>query len=183
MKANKLWYAREDDYKMPSEYMDGLIGNLYLINHPSYSAQEYVHDTDRGDYSSHQDFMEALQRELGKGSVVLPVYMHVHGSVIISLDPFACPWDSSWAGVMTYTPSEVRQAFGWQRISARRRKIAHENALETFSMWKAWIEEDVYRVMLEHMDGEIELMDICYGEIDLNYTLNSISHAYGIKAS
>jgi len=165
-------YAEHDT--TPSDWCDCLIGKLYIVRWRDWAADEYPYEVDVRECCDPDDFMEALEKELPKGSIIEPVYRYSHGGDTISRTPFSCPWDSRWVGVFVITPEEARSLHGWKKMSKKRWDIAKKDADMTFNMWKAYVEGEVYDVsrVFDH-DGEEDWECIyrCYGDEDLETSL------------
>jgi len=167
-------YAHYDT--APNEWGDCFVGKLYLVGHRSYTADEYPYNTDVLDYANEHGFMEALGKELPKGSVIDPVYMYSHGGETISRTPFSCQWDSGWVGVFVVTPQEAKRVHGWKKMSSKRWEIARKDSDTTFNMWKAYVEGHVYdvsRVYTHDDEEEWECFLRCYGSGDIEVDLRA----------
>lgn len=177
-------YAQHDT--APNEWGDCYVGKLYLVGHREYTADEYPHDTDVSDYSNKDDFMEALEKELPKGSIIEPVYMYSHGGETISRTPFSCRWDSGWVGVFVVTPSDAKRVHGWKKMSAKRWEVVRKSADSTFDMWKAYVEGQVYDVSCVYIHDDKEEWECflrCYGMDALETDLRAEIAGGGIDPS
>jgi hypothetical protein len=168
-------YAHHDT--TPNEWGDCFVGKLYFVRHyRECVADEYPHQTDVSDYSNRDDFLEALEKELPKGSIIEPVWMYSHGGETISRSPFSCRWDSGWVGVFVVTPQEAKRVHGWKKMSSKRWEIARKDSDTTFDMWKACVEGQVYevsRVYTHDDEEEWECFLRCYGSDELEIDLRA----------
>ena len=93
--------------------------------------------------------------------VILPVYMYDHSGIILSTEPFSCPWDSGQIGVIYCGVDKIRKEFNCKRVTKQiKDKVACllKGEIETLNQY---VNGDVWGFTL-YGDNE-EIIDSCWG--------------------
>jgi hypothetical protein len=76
---------------------------------------------DKHDFTEPEDLHEFMEEE---DPIYLPVYMYDHSGIGISTDnsryPYNCPWDSGMLGYIYVTKEQVKEEYGWERLTQER---------------------------------------------------------------
>ncbi|HDL90263.1 MAG TPA: hypothetical protein ENG14_05110 [Thermodesulforhabdus norvegica] len=75
------------------------------------------HTYDHTDYSGWDEMYNALSEEYD--ALVVPLYMHDHSFISLSLSPFSCPWDSGQLGFICVSKRRIRDWFGVSRVTKK----------------------------------------------------------------
>lgn len=101
--------VRRDDFCGREELMDECrVGNFLCT-----MSRDWV-----GDING-PDALRKLEEPLEKGSLKVPVYGYLHGSLALSTRSFRCPWDSGCAGYYVITAEEIQSAWGSSKDSKK----------------------------------------------------------------
>lgn len=79
--------------------------------------------------------------DVPKDAICLPVWLYDHGGtayVASESNPFQCPWDSGQFGWIFVTKADLREKYGWKRISPKRAAQVKEclaSEVETYSQY------------------------------------------------
>jgi hypothetical protein len=99
-----------------------------------------------------------------KGSVILPLFLYDHSGITMSTEAFSCPWDSGKVGFIYATPEKIRETFGVERISKKRRLEAEEMLRTEVGLYANYLEGNVwcYQLFNEH-GNEVDSCGGFYG--------------------
>ena len=121
---------------------------VMLCKHPRHNLGDEQIDCD---YDSWEDVIESMKEERG-AMVVLPLYLHEHGSLTMNVGGFGDPWDSGQVGWICDT-DEARKLFGLENDLAR--KITEAESVEA-----AITALDEFRDHIKTMlQNEVEIYD------------------------
>lgn len=93
-----------------------------------------------------------VEAYIAKHFVMLPVYSYEHGDIAVSVQPFACRWDSGQVGFI-YISRDSREYDDLEAGLTQEIKVFNE-----------FLQGNVYSFSIYNLDGEIlESLDGCYG--------------------
>lgn len=115
---------------------------------------------------------------INKDEIGLKVWGYDHSGVIYKTgetNPFHCPWDSGFAGIIFCTRQKAREWFGVKRLTAAhvaKVKQALEQEVETYNRY---INGEFYGfTTFDENDNEV---DACWGFDDKDYMLDQAKEA------
>lgn len=109
--------------------------------------------------------LDSLLQEMDKqGFIKLPVYMYEHSGITISTTPFGCRWDSGQLGIIFVSREKLKQEFGWERITPKRREKIEQQLRGEIETYDQYLRGEVYGLQLEIGGEEV---DSCWGFYDL----------------
>lgn len=148
----KLRIRREPDPESPRDF-DNL--GVMVCWHPKYKL---------GDIQLKGREPSRWAAEIPKGSVTLPLFLYDHSGITMSTGAYPCPWDSAQVGFIYATPEKIRETFGVQRISQKRRLEAEEMLRTEVGLYANYLEGNVwtYQLFDEH-GNEVESCGGFYG--------------------
>jgi hypothetical protein len=175
----------------PDEYLMGLLSQetqdiverceAAIDNTPSDLGQDYVWRPVlryRNRYAKLLDIKKrAIEGDLEKNYVILPLYLYDHSGITMSTGAFSCPWDSGEIGFIYVSMERAREEWGHgdasdEEIRARAEKYL-EGEVETYD---AYISGQVYGYRIVETFGEDEdedeggeELDSCWGFFGLDY--------------
>lgn len=129
-------------------YDDLWYGVSFISNHRNYA--------DKGEMS-HIRIESLLDGDIPEGYEAHKVYGYLKGGIMLSLEPFSCPWDSGLMGYVLFKTGE----FGEANIGLKG-FVKH---------WSAVWNGDVYYFTIEEND---EVIESCGGFDDYNYMKKEI---------
>jgi len=124
----------------------------------------------RGIYT--QDRMEYLQERFMRKFVALPLYLYDHSGITIQTTPFSCRWDSGQVGYIYVSKDKVREEFGWNLITNKRRERIEDYLRGEIKTFDQYIRGDVYYFNVEGNDGDTH--DSCGGFFGTDWETNGI---------
>jgi hypothetical protein len=99
-----------------------------------------------------------------KTEIGLKVWGYDHGGIIYATgdtNPFHCPWDSGFAGII-YAPKEhIYRWFGVKRITKKIRQQVLDTLKSEVEVYNQWITGEVYGFTI--YDDEDNVIDSCGG--------------------
>jgi hypothetical protein len=114
-------------------------------------------------------------------AVILPVFAYIHGGIVLTTGPFACPWDSGQVGWIytTHNPDTDGDLAKWREAAP----VWLEQEIETYSQF---LSGDVWCYTLEQ---RVECscpnckgwhhVDSCGGFYGTDWDTNGMAHAIG----
>jgi len=100
-----------------------------------------------------------------KTEIGLKVWGYDHGGVIYKTgdrNPFSCPWDSGFAGIIFAPKERVRHWFGVKRITKTIRERALGVLTQEVEDWNRYINGEVYAYLIRDEDTG-HVVDACGG--------------------
>ena len=85
-----------------------------------------------------QDFMEETPL------IYLPVSFYEHGGIRIFTDSYTESWDSGAWGVIYVTLEDIRKAYGWKYITAKRAKEIRSYLASEVEVYSQYVDGDIY---------------------------------------
>lgn len=129
------------------------------------------HDYRSEDYTGWDDMWAALEREHPRG-VVLPVYVMDHGSIALSTTDFwfravdSAGWDWTQVGFAVVSAQDVRDNWGYKRISRKLRERAEELVRNEVELQGHYVNGECY--YWSEVDADGEEIDSCGGFVGLD---------------
>jgi hypothetical protein len=108
----------------------------------SYTTKESIRESDEYE-------QEQMELAFDKYYISLPLYLYDHSGITMNTTGFSCRWDSGQVGFIYVSRSNVREEYGWNRITkAREQQILKylEGEVETYDQF---IRGDVYGFIAE----------------------------------
>ena len=96
--------------------------------------------------------------------MALPLYLYDHSGVMMRTTPFSCGWDSGQVGWITMSKTQILNAFGGKRITARKKQQALDLMRSEVAIYDAYLTGEVYEYVIKDADGEI--VESCCGYFD-----------------
>lgn len=103
-------------------------------------------------YESWFELREARDQAIESGAHVFNLYKFSHGNILLSIDPFADPWDSCQIGYCIVR-NEIYE----------NRNVAAEMARGELDIFNRWLNGEVFKVLVAHPDGFDTVIDDCIG--------------------
>lgn len=101
-----------------------------------------------------------IQARLDKYFVILPLYLYDHGDLSMSTGSFACRWDSGQVGFIYRSKAEIRNTYGWKKLTAKRLEKITTWLTGEVETYDAYLRGDCYGYQVEK-DGEE--VSACWG--------------------
>jgi len=141
----------------------------------TYSHVGDKHNYNSNDYNGWNEMeQDIIKRE--QPVIIKKVYMYVHSGATISLEPFACPWDSGVLGFVIITKEDLKKEYNWKVITKKRLESVLENINNVLKgeieVLDAYISGDVYEFSIQDENGETE--DSCGGFYGFDIKTNGI---------
>jgi hypothetical protein len=140
----ELRIRREPDPESPRDF-DNL--GVMVCWHPKYKLGDIQL---KGREPSH------WAADIPKGSVILPLFLYDHSGITMSTEAFSCPWDSGKVGFIYATPEKIRETFGVERISKKRRLEAEEMLRTEVGLYANYLEGNVWTFQIFDENGEVD---------------------------
>lgn len=144
----------------PFEEFDQL-GVLYQNRRDSHSNGKQLRKLKEFDDGNGYIDWKRLKRDY----IWLRVYSYEHSGICLKTsrngNPFSCPWDSGFYGIIARRKDEIRNEYGWKLINNARRKLIEtyfENEIELYS---EYLEGNVFGYTVT--DDEDNELDSCWG--------------------
>lgn len=106
-----------------------------------------------------------------KTHIYLNIWKYEHGGISLSTgetNPFSCPWDSCFFGVIAVSKEHLRKTYNWKNVSSHRAETVKRWLEMEVADYSAWLNGECYGY--EAYDNNDELIDSCYGYIgELGY--------------
>lgn len=149
----KLLKVQRDDFCLnPREEFDNL--GTMVCWHRNYKLG------DPHDFKSPSEFLQ----EVGDIAVMLPLYLYDHSGITISTSSFSCLWDSGQVGWIYVTKSRLREEFGVRQVTREIIEKAEQILKQEVAIYDCYFRGEVYGfAAFEVADGEVEMLDSCYG--------------------
>lgn len=99
-----------------------------------------------------------------KTEIGLKVWGYDHGGIVYATgesNPFSCPWDSGFAGIIFAPKERIRRWFGVKRLSKFHIETARKILESEVEDWNRYINGEVYAYLVRDQDGEV--IDSCGG--------------------
>lgn len=114
------------------------------------------HQINTADYDSWDDVLTTIDYV-----VALPLYLYDHSGITMSTTPFSCRWDSGQVGWITMSKTQILNAFGGKRVTAKKKQQAMGLMRSEVATYDAYITGEVYEYAI--MDAEGEVVESCCG--------------------
>jgi len=115
---------------------------------------------DKNDFNDWDEMEEFLQKEMNI-VVILPIYMMEHSGISIQTTPFSCSWDSGRVGFIYITRDQMKDAYGYKLLNARREKEIIRYLTNEVKLMNNYVTGDVYAYCIRNEDDEV--LDSCSG--------------------
>lgn len=108
---------------------------------------------------------EEFRSELPKDIIELPLYLYDHSGITMNTTGFKCPWDSGQVGFIYVSREDVREKYGWKRITKAREQQILGYLKADVETYDQYLRGDVYGFVIEELkqDGTWENFDNCWG--------------------
>lgn len=167
-KGNSINIYYDEDPMNPRKDYDNL-GTIYTA-HRRCQPEE--------DFQRHFDMPNVFEGKIGifresfcQEYIALPIYLYEHSGITISTEPFSCPWDSGFFGIIAVSLEKVREEYEWKAITDKRRKKIKEYLQEEIETLNDYYTGQVFRY---------EVIEECTGrEIDSSSGFFGVA---GVKA-
>lgn len=146
-------------------------GKLFLTDKHGVNVNELDSCVHPRDYNSWDELEEALIEE-NNVKAILPVYKYEHSGAIYNTTGFSCPWDSEQVGFIIATQEEVRQSWGWKRVTAKRKKKLEASLAEEIELYSQWASGQVYGFEVVNTDEEVQ--SSCWGFYGHDWKTNGL---------
>lgn len=158
------WHRRytlgdEHDYKTPDEFLLDIISNK--------EWNEKLEDLENEAWYSSLDpeDREYIINKAEKDNFILPVYMYDHSGLAFNTSGFSCGWDSGQVGYIYVNKDNIKEMFGWSRLSKKRRDKVYDILQKEVELLNA----TPYSVIIEDIDGKVlDCIGGLYGEEAVN---------------
>lgn len=111
---------------------------------------------------------EAWARIYDSGKLlVLPLYLYDHGGITMRTTSFNDPWDSGQVGFIYVKTDDVKQEWGWKRLTKQRREHIETILKGEVEEYDAYLTGDVWYWVIEDTDGDY--FDSCGGYYGYDY--------------
>lgn len=122
-----------------------------------------------GDKRTDEAEIDAITRD--PNILWLPVQCYIHGGITMTAanrNPYPDPaWDSGQSGIVAISKDTLREEYHVKHVSPRIRRQAYEIMRNEVDEFAAYLEGDVYGVVVEQLanedDDEGEETDSCWG--------------------
>ena len=114
-----------------------------------------------------RDPPEILDDEIG-----IKVWAYAHSSVIYKAapkNPFTCPWDSAFAGIIFCSKKKAREHLGLKRLTEKNVQDVLQILSDEVDTYTRYYNGEVYGYMV--FDAEGECVDSCWGFYDEDYMI------------
>lgn len=95
-------------------------------------------------YNDIESIDKAKREAKRQGDIVLPIYMYDHSGITISLNPFACPWDSGQVGFVQVPRKKIIEEFGKKNFTPKLKKKALKWAVIEVDELDSYLTGEVY---------------------------------------
>lgn len=116
-------------------------------------------------------------------AAILPIYAYDHSGFFIStqVEPywFHYSWDGGQIGYIFITQSKVREEYGWQRVTAKRKAKLEEYLAAEVKTYAQYVCGEVYGYTITTPDGDVES---CGGYYGLDEVKKAAAEAAGVGA-
>jgi len=159
MSLLKVSVNLDDDAMNPRECCNLCRMSLFIKGH---SLPQEIEDLDTYDFVDYDEMEAELKRQF---PVVSRVYGYLHGGVVVSVDPFACTWDSGTAGFAVMTQHTLNE--GGFSIEG-----AYEIIKQEVDIYNKYINGMVYAYRIDEMKTcnmgceHAECIEYCGGYYD-----------------
>lgn len=89
--------------------------------------------------------------------VVLPLFMHDHSGITINTTGFECRYDSGQIGYIYVSKEDLREIYGWKRVSPQREERVKELLRGEVKTYDQYLNGDVWGYEIykdgQHIDG------------------------------
>lgn len=113
--------------------------------------------SDADDYKNWRRYLKAEHDAV----MILPLYLYDHSGLTMSVEPFACPWDSGAVGFIFIDREAVAKEYSWLRVSKGRLKILKALLVQEVETYDQYLTGDVWNYSID--DGEGEVLESCCG--------------------
>lgn len=111
---------------------------------------------------------EAWARIYDSGKLlILPLYLYDHGGITMRTTSFNDPWDSGQVGFIYVKTDDVKQEWGWKRLTKQRREHIETILKNEVEEYDAYLTGDVWYWVIEDTDGDY--FDSCGGYYGYDY--------------
>lgn len=90
-----------------------------------------------------------FRSELPKDIIELPLYLYDHGGITMNTAGFSCPWDSGQVGFIYVSRADVREQYGWKRITKAREQQILGYLKAEVETYDQYLRGDVYGFIVE----------------------------------
>lgn len=98
--------------------------------------------------------LEELEERFLKDYLALDVFMYEHGGISINTEGFSCPWDSGKVGYIYVSKDQLRNEYGWKRITKSRREKVEGWLRSEVKTLDQYLRGEVYNFSIEDDNGE-----------------------------
>lgn len=120
-------------------------------------SEEWL-DREGFDLTHVPDVQAALERT-GK-AILLPLYLYDHSGITMNTTGFHCPWDSGQVGFIFVSKQDVRNEFGWKKLTQGRIQMIQTCLKGEVEVYDQYLTGDVWGFEVVE-DGEVT--DSCWG--------------------
>lgn len=100
-----------------------------------------------------------IKSRIGKGIILLPLYLYDHSGITMSTSSFSCPWDSGQVGYIYMTMERARKEWSGTDEEIRTKALACLEA--EVKVYDDYLTGEVYGYVIE--DDEGEEVESCWG--------------------
>jgi len=148
---------KEIEVVLEQDYDTGSPRTWYTLGtFVAFHKRENHGDTDHGyrsdDYESWDDLLSSLEKEHGP-LIYHNVYMYSHSGSTVSTTPFSCTWDSGQLGIIFVSRKQVREEYGWPRITKTREEQILNYLDGEIRTYDQWLQGDVWSYNIEALDA------------------------------
>lgn len=98
-----------------------------------------------------------------KKHIALNIYLYDHSGQTISSGPFSCRWDSGWFGMVAVSIDKVKKEFGWQQLTAARRKKIEQYLQGEIDTYDRYLRGEVYGFQITPVGDDGQVLESCWG--------------------
>jgi hypothetical protein len=157
----------DNDPQDPREWFN--LGTIIAF-HRRYTLGD-KHDYRTDDFSGWDDMQIQIEKD-NPGAVILPVYMYDHSGVALSTRSFLgrahhAEWDSGRVGFIIATRASIKEARGWDRLTAPRIKEIQASLIAEIETYSKYMNGEAYGFSVED-PGTDDVIESCWGYDDID---------------
>jgi hypothetical protein len=105
-----------------------------------------------------ENVRDVLTKVFEENHIFLPVYAYIHSGIVLNTTGFHCPWDSGQTGVIYVSKKDVKDEWGWQRLTRKRVEFIQNILRNEIEIFSDYVEGNVYQFVVK--------CDLCEEDLD-----------------
>lgn len=157
--------------ELVEEYETGLLDKIDAAMN-----RRFTYATVESRAEAHRYYKERVEAAFDRHFISLPLYLYDHSGITMSTRPFSCPWDSGQVGLIYVSKKEVRETYGFQRLTTRRSVWIQSLLVGELEVYDQYLRNDTCGFVVESCDafGNWSEDDSCWGFFGSDLTKNGI---------